>query len=110
MFLQPNAARTETFEYGGFAAVEKRLRNEWVHRRMKAPFPECSRFVYSTPASGGDGWDTPKMRRGVDNGGFLVASQACLLGHSYLRGHWIGMGTGADDVRGTALLLRPWGA
>jgi hypothetical protein len=47
MFLQPNAARTETFEYGGFAAVEKRLRNEWVHRRMKALFPECSRFVYS---------------------------------------------------------------
>jgi hypothetical protein len=39
------AYRTETFEYGGFAAVEKRLK--WVHRRMKALFPECSRFVYS---------------------------------------------------------------
>jgi hypothetical protein len=47
MFLQPNAARTETFEYGGFAAVEKRLRNEWVRRRLKALFPESSRFVYS---------------------------------------------------------------
>jgi hypothetical protein len=63
MFLQPNAARTETFEYGGFAAVEKRLRNEWVHRRMKALFPECSRFVYSTPASGGDGWDSKNAAR-----------------------------------------------
>jgi hypothetical protein len=63
MFLQPNAARTETFEYGGFAAVEKRLRNEWVHRRMKALFPECSRFVYSTAASGDDGWDSKNAAR-----------------------------------------------
>ena len=36
MFLQPNAARTETFEDGGFAAVEKRLRNEWV-RGVRLP-------------------------------------------------------------------------
>ena len=74
MFLQPNAARTETFEYGGFAAVEKRLRNEWVHRRMKALFPECSRFVYSTPASGGDGWDSKNAAR-CGYRGFLVASR-----------------------------------
>ena len=62
-FYGLNAARTETFEYGGFAAVEKRLRNEWAHRRMKALFPECSRFVYSTPASGGDGWDSKNAAR-----------------------------------------------
>ena len=68
MFLQPNAARTETFEYGGFAAVEKRLRNEWVHRRMKGRFQNAASSSILTPASGGDGWDTPKMRRGVDIG------------------------------------------
>ena len=77
MFLQPNAARTETFEYGGFAAVEKRLRNEWVHRRMKALFPECSRFVYSTSASGGDGWDSKnagRLRQEALEEGLLVPS------------------------------------
>ena len=67
MFLQPNAARTETFEYGGFAAVEKRLRNEWVHRRMKGRFQNAaasSILLQLLVVMVG----TPKMRRGVDNG------------------------------------------
>ena len=87
MFLQPNAARTETFEYGGFAAVEKRLRNEWVHRRMKAPFPECSRFVYSHSSIWWGWLGHSKNAARCGYRGFLVASQACPLGHSYLRGH-----------------------
>jgi len=66
MFLQPNAARTETFEYGGFAAVEKRLRNEWVHRRMKALFPECSRFVLPKQCSPMIGSAPLRLRSSVD--------------------------------------------